>query len=274
MDTSTHTMNYPLDNPTILDKHASAPWVDIARRKRAARDALIPSQWRISSSLIPRDPPQPSAGPQNVLSVPSQVLSAQEREITEGYTVATLLEALRRRELSAAQVADAFCHRAAVAHQLTNCLTEPLFAQAAERATWLDRYLQDTGEVLGPLHGLPISMKDTFNIKGVDTSTGLASLCFKPAAGNGALVELLSSLGAVIVAKTNVPQTMASLDSVNNVFGRTMNPANRLITAGGSSGGEGVMVAMKGCMLGIGTDIGGSIREFTAMELEALTYAN
>ena len=86
MDTSTHTMNYPLDNQALLKTHASAPWIDIARRKRAARDALIPAHWRISSSLIPHDPPQPSAGPQSVLSVPAQVLSPQELEITEGYS--------------------------------------------------------------------------------------------------------------------------------------------------------------------------------------------
>jgi Asp-tRNA(Asn)/Glu-tRNA(Gln) amidotransferase A subunit family amidase len=260
MDTSTHTMDYPLDNPVLLQSHSSSPWVSIARRKRAARAAAIPPKWSISASLLPTDPPHPSLGPQSVLHIPSQLLSAPELEITEGHTVATLLSAIARKRYTAAEVVDAFSHRAAIAHQLTNCLTEPLFAQAATRAAWLDDYLQTNGEVVGPLHGLPVSVKDTFNIDGVDSSTGLASLCFKPAKGNAALVDLLLSLGAVIVGKTNVPQTMASLDSVNNVFGRTMNPVNRLVTAGGSSGGEGVMVAMKGCMIGIGTDIGGSIR--------------
>ena len=86
------------------------------------------------------------------------------------------------------------------------------------------------------------------------------SLCFKPAKQNAPLVDMLLSLGCVIIAKTNVPQTLGALDSNNNVFGRTMNPVNRLVTAGGSSGGEGVMVAMRGCMVGWGTDIGGSIR--------------
>jgi Asp-tRNA(Asn)/Glu-tRNA(Gln) amidotransferase A subunit family amidase len=103
-------------------------------------------------------------------------------------------------------------------------------------------------------------VKDTFDVIGVDSSTGLAALCYKPAKKNAPLIELLQSLGCVIITKTNVPQTLASLDSINNVFGRTMNPINRLCTAGGSSGGEGVLVAMKGCMIGIGTDIGGSIR--------------
>jgi len=105
-----------------------------------------------------------------------------------------------------------------------------------------------------------VSIKDGFNIAGYDSSIGIASLCFKPASTNAPLVDLLESLGCVIIAKTNIPQTLASLDSVNNVFGRVYNPFNRLLTAGGSSGGEGVLVAMRGSAIGIGTDIGGSIR--------------
>jgi Asp-tRNA(Asn)/Glu-tRNA(Gln) amidotransferase A subunit family amidase len=237
-----------------------APWVPIARRKQGDRDACIPTQWRISSFHLPKDPPRFEDGLQSVLDVPLKILSKEEIEITEDYTVATLLEAISRKKFSTEKVIDAFCHRAAVAHQLTNCLTEPLFKQAAERARFLDQYLEEHGTTLGPLHGLPVSVKDTFDIKGVDSSTGLAALCFKPADKNAPLVDLLLSLGAVIVAKTNVPQTLSSLDSINNVFGRTMNPANRLCTAGGSSGGEGVLVAMKGSLVGIGTDLGGSVR--------------
>lgn len=103
-------------------------------------------------------------------------------------------------------------------------------------------------------------MKDCFRVKGSDASIGIAALAFNPSTTNADLVELLLSLGAVIVAKTNVPQTMGALDSCNNLFGRTLNPLNRQLTAGGSSGGEGVLVAMRGAMVGFGTDIGGSIR--------------
>jgi Asp-tRNA(Asn)/Glu-tRNA(Gln) amidotransferase A subunit family amidase len=110
------------------------------------------------------------------------------------------------------------------------------------------------------LHGLPISLKDCFHIKGVDSSIGIAALASNPAPDSAPLVNLLTALGAIIVTKTNVPQTMGALDSVNFVFGRTLNPLNRKLTAGGSSGGEGVLVAMRGCMVGFGTDIGGSIR--------------
>ncbi|KAF4817403.1 Acetamidase [Colletotrichum siamense] len=237
-----------------------APWIPIARRKQAERAARIPAKWHIPTSVIPRDPPHLRDGPQNVLSVPRQFLSGLEISITEGYTIERLVKAISSRAFTAVQVAEAFCHRAAIAQQLTNCLTEPLFDAALERAVFLDKYLGDNGKPFGPLHGLPVSVKDTFNVTGVDSSMGLASLCHKPATENAPLVNLLLSLGCVIIAKTNIPQTLASLDSVNNVFGRTMNPINRLCTAGGSSGGEGVLVAMKGSMIGIGTDIGGSIR--------------
>lgn len=104
-------------------------------------------------------------------------------------------------------------------------------------------------------------MKDSFHIEGVDSSIGIASLCFTPAKKNAPLVQLLLDAGAVIHCKTNVPQTLLALDSVNNIFGRTLNPANRQAwTAGGSSGGEGVLVKMRGSVLGVGTDVGGSVR--------------
>ena len=74
------------------------------------------------------------------------------------------------------------------------------------------------------------------------------------------MAQLLLDQGAVLYCKTNVPQTMMTADSDNNVFGRTLNPANVNITAGGSSGGEGALIAMRGSILGVGTDIAGSIR--------------
>jgi Asp-tRNA(Asn)/Glu-tRNA(Gln) amidotransferase A subunit family amidase len=237
-----------------------APWKPIAAQKQRDRASKIPQKWTLPSSSLPADPPTLSDGPQNVLNLPRQFLTHSEIEITESYSVESLVDRIASKRLTSVEVAEAFCHRAAIAHQLTNCLTEPLFDQAVARARFLDEYLSKHGKVFGPLHGLPVSVKDTFNFKGVDSSTGLAYLCNKPATSNAPLVDLLLSLGCVIVAKTNIPQTLASLDSINNVFGRTMNPINRLCTAGGSSGGEGVIVAMKGSMIGIGTDIGGSIR--------------
>lgn len=94
-------------------------------------------------------------------------------------------------------------------------------------------------------------MKDSFDVSGYDSSVGIAGLCFKPATGNAPLVEVLWGAGAVVHAKTNVPQTLLALDSVNHVFGRVRNPVNRGgWTAGGSSGGEGALVVMGGSVMG------------------------
>lgn len=150
--------------------------------------------------------------------------------------------------------------RAAIAHQLTNCLTEIFFQDALQHAAYLDTHLDAGKPPLGPLHGVPISLKDTFKVKGYDSSIGISALCFKPASENAALVDVLLATGAVLYCKTNVPQTLMALDSHNNIFGRTLNPLNTALTAGGSSGGEGALLGLRGSILGVGTDVGGSIR--------------
>jgi amidase len=139
-------------------------------------------------------------------------------------------------------------------------LTEILFQDALKRAEELDAHLDAKKPPLGPLHGVPVSLKDTFKVKGYDASIGLAALCFQPATENSTLVDILLSSGAVLYCKTNIPQTLMALDSHNNVFGRTLNPLNIAITPGGSSGGEGALLGLRGSILGVGTDVGGSIR--------------
>ena len=135
------------------------------------------------------------------------------------------------------------------------------FDEAQQRARYLDDYLAREGKVLGPLHGLPISLKDSFNVAGKQSTIGYVSFLGRPVpATNGALVDLLLELGAVLYVKTNIPQTLMTADSENNIFGRTRNPRKMNLTAGGSSGGEGALVAFRGSLLGVGTDIAGSIR--------------
>jgi amidase len=94
----------------------------------------------------------------------------------------------------------------------------------------------------------------------MDASIGFISLANKPATKSAPLVDILLDLGAVLYCKTNVPQTMMTADSDNNIFGRTLNPNNTSLTAGGSTGGEGALIALHGSVLGVGTDIAGSIR--------------
>lgn len=136
-----------------------------------------------------------------------------------------------------------------------NCLTDAFFDEAIESAKALDEQLNRTGQLKGPFHGLPISLKDNFNIKGKDSSVGFSSLVNDPAGYNATLVDVLENLGAVRYCKTNVPTAMMIPESVNNVFGRTISPLNRKVTSGGSSGGESALIAFGGSPIGIGTDI-------------------
>ncbi|KAK3945896.1 amidase signature domain-containing protein [Diplogelasinospora grovesii] len=230
----------------------------IATEKRAQRWDKIPKDWRIpeaqfQDALI------------NVMDIPVTcgLLNETERAITSDYDATALLEKLKARVWSVEQVVVAFCKRAAIAQQLTNCLTEIFFDEAIERARKLD--LDHGGDKsrekdLPPLFGLPISLKDSFQVSGYDTSTGLGCYTYQPSEENSALAAMLTDLGAVLYCKTNLPQSIMTGDSDNNVFGRTLNPRNKMLTAGGSTGGEGALLALRGSILGVGTDIAGSIR--------------
>ncbi|ETS73842.1 hypothetical protein PFICI_14788 [Pestalotiopsis fici W106-1] len=228
----------------------------IAAEKKAQQWEKIPDQWRI--------PMENFEGMTYLMDVPLHcgVLSDTEIEITSDYDATALLEKLKARVWSVEQVTVAFCKRAALAQQLTNCLTEIFFDEAIERAKDLDRQFISNldSKALPPLFGLPISLKDSFDVAGYDTSTGLGCYVDQPAESNSALAALLIDLGAVLYCKTNLPQAIMTGDSHNNVFGRTLNPRNTLLTAGGSTGGEGALIALRGSILGVGTDIAGSIR--------------
>ncbi|GIJ88130.1 hypothetical protein Asppvi_007047 [Aspergillus pseudoviridinutans] len=253
-----------------MSRFSEPAYLEIARRKQAQLDLGIPAEWRLPAHLIPAGmlfPPGSVTHSQaylreNVMDIPrrSGLLTQRELSITENWDVRGLLAQMREGTFSAEDVIRAFSKRAAIAHQVTRCLTEPLFPSAVQRAQHLDSILQRTGKPVGPLHGLPVSVKDSFRIKGVDSCIGLTALAFKPSTFHARLVNMLLSLGAVIIAKTNGSQAMAAPDCYNHVFGRTLNPLNHQLTVGGSSGGEAALVAMRGSMVGFGTDIGGSIR--------------
>jgi amidase len=141
-------------------------------------------------------------------------------------------------------------------------LAEIRFEEALQRAEELDAILQSTGHVIGPLHGLPISLKDRFHVDGLDSSCGYISWIGKTKTKNdeGVIVKRLRQAGAVLIVKTNVPMSMLIGETTNNIVGSTINPFNRTLTAGGASGGEGALLALRGSPLGWGSDIAGSIR--------------
>ncbi|KAK0298832.1 hypothetical protein LTS00_002594 [Friedmanniomyces endolithicus] len=117
----------------------------------------------------------------------------------------------------------------------------------------LDAHLANHSIPLGPLHGIPITLKDQFDAQGADTTLGYSGRAFKPAEGDAVLVEMLKGMGAVVLAKTNLPQK-------NPLWGLTTHPLKPEFTPGGSTGGEGALLALQGSLVGWGTDIGGSVR--------------
>ncbi|KAF2009890.1 amidase signature enzyme [Aaosphaeria arxii CBS 175.79] len=105
-----------------------------------------------------------------------------------------------------------------------------------------------------------MTLKDQFDVKGHDSTLGYVGRAFKPAAEDSVLVTQLRQLGAVIIAKTNLPQSILWCETENPLWGLTVHPKNPEFTSGGSSGGEGTVLYSKGSVVGWGTDIGGSIR--------------
>ncbi|KAF8887396.1 amidase signature domain-containing protein [Infundibulicybe gibba] len=143
---------------------------------------------------------------------------------------------------------------------MTNCLTEVLFARAREQARTLDVEFAASKTIRGPLHGVPVSFKEQYGIVGVDTTLGFTKWANDPATANADIVDQFIAAGAIIISKTNVPQTLLAFECRNPLWGRTLNPHNDDFTCGGSSGGEAALVAMDGSVIGIGSDIGGSLR--------------
>ncbi|KAI1938366.1 hypothetical protein LOZ12_003475 [Ophidiomyces ophidiicola] len=228
-------------------------WERIAAAKQRKLAAAIPAEWRIPDDLLPTGP--------NVLSFPQQSgwFTAHELAITNA-GACEILAQTRSGAWTAEEVTRAFCKRAAAAHQLTNCLSEILFDDAVRTAQALDAQLAETGTPRGPLHGLPVSLKDNFHIAGTDATLGFTALVDRPSACNSILTDVLRAAGAVLFVKTNVPTAMMIAETVNHVTGRTCSPRDRRLAAGGSSGGEAALLACGGSALGVGTDIGGSLR--------------
>lgn len=230
-------------------------WELKVQEKRKHLLQAIPPEWRIENakqSMI-------SAGFTNTRAYLNNILPAKEVAITN-MTVCQLQNDIKVGEKTAYEVCYSFCHRAAIAHQILNCCIEIFFDQALKRASDLDEYFKQTGKIVGPLHGIPISLKDQLNLPGIDTTIGYVSYVGNPPKSKSLLAQVLEEKGAVFYVKTTVPMAMMAPETESNLHGYTYNAINHEFSSGGSSGGEGALIAAGGSPLGIGTDIGGSIR--------------
>lgn len=211
------------------------------------------------AAVEPTVPDPPGELPLNVTGIPKSLLSEEVIAITEKLPE-QLISDLATCQLTSEAVTRAFLQRAGLASKLVNCCTELLPEVALDRAKFLDEYYAKNKKPIGPLHGLPISVKEHVGMKGLDLNAGFVSWVGNIAPDDAIILKLLRNAGCVFYARTTQPQTLMHLETSNNIYGVTVNPYNTRLTCGGSSGGEGALQAMRGSCLGIGSDIGGSIR--------------
>lgn len=230
-------------------------WEEKAQQKRSQVLHCIPSQW-IDPKLKLK---MAEAGFTSTKKYLDTIIDEKENAITK-LLVGELREVISLGKLTATEVTRAFCHRAALAHQIVSCCSEIFFDEALARARELDEYFTSTGKTKGPLHGIPISLKDQVDLEGKDSSIGFVSMLGKPKSTTSLLAKELFDNGAVFYVKTTVPMAMMAPETVSNIFGYTYNSLNINLSSGGSSGGEGSLIGANGSPLGFGTDIGGSIR--------------
>ena len=160
---------------------------------------------------------------------------------------------------SSVEACEAHIARIEACQPALNMMTRKRFAVALEEARAADdRRALD--EAMPPLLGVPISVKECFDVAGLATNLGTTGAAEQPARESAQLVQRLCAAGAIVVAKTNIPQLMLYLESDNPRFGRTNNPWDVSRSCAGSSGGETVMCAIDGAALGVGSDMGGSLR--------------
>ncbi|MCI4375048.1 hypothetical protein PGIGA_G00104530 [Pangasianodon gigas] len=167
--------------------------------------------------------------------------------------LAELSQRIRGGSLQPDAVLHAYMEKALEVNRKVNCSTAVLMESLKQ--------LEDIeSHKDGLLYGIPVSIKDNLNYEGYDSSCGVLTKLDDPAVKDSVVVSVLKKQGAIPFIKTNIPQGLLNYECGNPIYGRTVNPCNLEKTCGGSSGGEGALIAGGGSILGLGTDIGGSIR--------------
>jgi len=180
-------------------------------------------------------------------------ISLAEREILNE-PIDELVHDVQSDPETALNVLRAYGKAAVKAQEKMNCVTEVMIKEAE---VWLSN-----GDInlKGPLAGIPVSLKDSIHVGGFDSTVGYSCNVNKPTPVDGAIVRMLKDAGAVPFVKTALPVTLLSFESFNDVWGRCLNPHNHKYSPGGSTGGEGAILAFGGSRIGIGSDVAGSVR--------------
>jgi Asp-tRNA(Asn)/Glu-tRNA(Gln) amidotransferase A subunit family amidase len=170
-----------------------------------------------------------------------------------------LLELIQSKQVSSRETVQYFIDRIEEINPQLNAVVIKFYDEALKKAHEADAKLAKN-ESLGKLHGLPFTIKECLDYVGTPSTLGVLSRKNDSAKKNDLYVEALQNQGGIVLGKTNVPQLMVFIECTNRVYGTTNNPVNPKFSPGGSSGGEGAIVGAKASPVGIGTDIGGSVR--------------
>jgi amidase len=175
-------------------------------------------------------------------------------------SAAAMARMIRDGEISSLELIRAHLEQIGKINPTINAVVDLLAQRALRDAEAADARLA-RGEAGGPLHGVPVSIKDSLDVEGAKTTAGTLGRKKADAAKRDAtLVKRLRAAGAIPIAKTNLPDLLFAFESDNLIYGRTNNPYDVGRTAGGSSGGESALIAACGSPLGLGSDAAGSVR--------------
>ncbi len=175
------------------------------------------------------------------------------------FSARRLSQLIRNKEVSSEIVVKAFLDHIEKINPRLNAVVQLRTNSALEEARAADADLEH-GRLRGPLHGVPITVKDSFEVSGIPCTGGTQGRASYIPQQDASTVAFMRSAGAIVLGKTNVPDLCLAFETDNLVYGRTNNPYDFSRTCGGSSGGEGAIIAAGGSPLGLASDAGGSIR--------------
>ena len=177
-------------------------------------------------------------------------------------TIGDVHAAYRSGALTATQLVQAYLQRIQAYDQAGPKLNVVIYLnpQALEEAAALDEHLRKTGKFIGPLHGIPVLLKDNVNTKDMPTTGGSLSLAGYTPAMDATITQRLRNAGAIILAKVNLHEFAIWGETVSSIRGQSLNPYDLTRTPGGSSGGTGAGLAANFAIAGIGTDTINSVR--------------
>jgi amidase len=170
-----------------------------------------------------------------------------------------LAEKIRGRETSSREVLESHISRIEVCNESLNAVVRVLADEARVASDRADAAVA-SGEALGPLHGVPCTVKENIDVAGTPTTQGVDALAQAIASSDAPTVERMRAAGAIPFARTNLPDFGLRVHTDSQLHGLTRNPWNPDVTTGGSSGGEASAIASGMSPIGLGNDIGGSLR--------------